>query len=318
MKRSIIVSNLFNNIVIDDPVLLIDAGARGNLDEPWKSVDSKAIRVIGFEPDKKECQRLNNINGNSTYFPTALWSSDKKIKVYLTKTASCSSVYKPNFNLIKKYQKKHWEPRLVKKILEFPTTTLDNVLTTQKLKCDFLKIDTQGAEYEILRGADKALEKDIFGILLESWTTEVYKDQILAGDILKMMHDKGFSLFDINIAAAWQREIQKSGPLVGKSQIIGLDFLFLKEPKNFRNFFTSPTKLTKAAAIAEVYGFPDYALEIIEKNLKYFPKEKNTLLNLKEIITVNAKPGNLYYKKIKKLFYMLLGIKLEEYPSLHY
>lgn len=317
-KNRYIFSDSFAENVLSEPLSLVDAGARGGLDEPWKSVRKDALKIIGFEPDKAECKKLNGVNNNFTYFPVALWSSEKKIKVYSTKTASCSSVYEPNFRLIKKYKSIHWEPRKVKKTEQFQASTLDKIISKEKLDCDFLKIDTQGAEYEILKGADIILQQNVFGVLLETWTTEVYKGQILAGDILRLMHDRGFSLFDTNIAAAWQRQTQTLNNLGGKSQVIGLDLLFFKESTKTRNIFATFSKLIKAVAIAEVFGFPDYAVEIINENLNKFSKDRKALLKIKKIIIDNSLPKNLIYRKIKKSLYLALGIKLDEYPSLHY
>jgi len=42
----------------DDPVVVVDVGARWGFNEEWK-VFGDALRVYCFEPDKEECERLN-------------------------------------------------------------------------------------------------------------------------------------------------------------------------------------------------------------------------------------------------------------------
>ena len=58
---------------------LIDAGARGELPEPWNFVSKPNLFVAGFEPDADEAARLNAEAGeNAQYYPIGLWSKKKK------------------------------------------------------------------------------------------------------------------------------------------------------------------------------------------------------------------------------------------------
>ncbi|MBU6431043.1 MAG: FkbM family methyltransferase [Patescibacteria group bacterium] len=318
-KRRLIFSDLFSKTIENDPLTLVDAGARGSLDEPWASINQKSLKIVGFEPDEKECERLNSLSVNRHCFPVALWSKEGELRINSTQASCCSSAYEPNFSLIRKYEKNNWEPRLVINSTLFKSSTLDKILGENNTYCDFLKIDTQGAEYDILKGAENRLNDDIFAVLAETWTTEVYKGQHLTGEILQLMNDKNFSLFDINIAAAWQRKNSHIIKHRGKRQIIGLDLLFFKTSSE-KSWFKDHTKLIKAVALSEVYGFPDYALELIETNKDNF-KEHNELFDeiVSRIIKNPHKPTkDGIYKRLKRKMNHLLGSNTKDYPSLHY
>jgi len=48
-----------------NPYVIIDAGARGNLPEPWSLMAPDNVRVHGFEPDPeayKELEKLHTLN----------------------------------------------------------------------------------------------------------------------------------------------------------------------------------------------------------------------------------------------------------------
>jgi len=60
----------------------------------------------------------------------------------------------------------------------------------------FLKIDTQGYTEQVLAGAERSLEK-INGIFVEMSLVELYLDEPLVGDVVKMLYEKGFSLVAI-------------------------------------------------------------------------------------------------------------------------
>ena len=61
----------------------------------------------------------------------------------------------------------------------------------------FLKIDTQGYEFQVLEGAEKTLSK-INGILVEVSLTELYKGQKSWFEVMKFVQDKGFKLWSVD------------------------------------------------------------------------------------------------------------------------
>src|SRR4030042_2046618 len=73
--------------------------------EPYVSLLARgAARVIGFEPDKHECDRLNRMGGRSgAYLPYVI--GDGTAGVFRTcRMAMSSSLYEPNAPLLAKFQ----------------------------------------------------------------------------------------------------------------------------------------------------------------------------------------------------------------------
>lgn len=145
-------SQLFRRIVKENPLVLIDVGARDGIHKKWQPFKG-AIKVIGFEPDENECKQLNKVAGkNDVYFPVALSNKRGKIKLNLTHELRCSSIFKPNYALINRFlTSENYE---VTNSIEVPCDTLDEIVKTADVKdIDFIKLDTQGSELQILEGA---------------------------------------------------------------------------------------------------------------------------------------------------------------------
>jgi hypothetical protein len=74
------------------------------------------------------------------------------------------------------------------------TARLDRLLDATLLaRPALLKIDVQGAELEVLRGAATVLEA-IDEVLVECSFVELYRGQALAGEVARHLHDRGFAL----------------------------------------------------------------------------------------------------------------------------
>ena len=61
----------------------------------------------------------------------------------------------------------------------------------------FLKIDTQGYEWQVLIGGNKTIQSAI-GVMLEVSLVELYSGQKLWREILEYMHNLGFELWSIS------------------------------------------------------------------------------------------------------------------------
>ena len=78
-----------------------------------------------------------------------------------------------------------------------PMVTLDFLIRKNKIKnIDFVKIDTQGSELDILEGASIVLSQAQF-ILLETQNIEYNKDAPKLDEVISKMKKWGFRVFDI-------------------------------------------------------------------------------------------------------------------------
>jgi FkbM family methyltransferase len=259
----LLTSPALRDALAGEPIALVDAGARGEPDPPWAGLGADVLSITGFEPDAGECERLNAAApAGRRYLPVALWSQEREIDVHVAATPSCSSVLPPNAPLLARYAPAHVDPRDTTALASYPARPLDAVLAEHGLRCDVLKIDVQGAEGEVLRGARETLRDQVDIAIVETWTTEVHAGQLLTGDVLALAHAAGLSLFDVSVAAAWGRRSTGDLDLAGKHQVVGLDLLLVRDPADWPP--GAPlARRARCAAVAEAFGFPDVALELI-------------------------------------------------------
>ena len=264
------VSNFFNNPSIiaikslpsSTKVVLIDIGAAGEIEPRWKPY-SYLIKYFGFEPDVRSSDNLNNIVKSFLdykIFPTALSETEKDSEFYLCKKPEVSSLYKPNISLLKNFPDKERFSVINKQSLK--TVSLDSYNIENN---DFIKIDVQGSELNILNGANKTLEKT-FGLELEIEFLELYQDQPLFGEVCKKLAEKGFQFIDFVNLARWERKEHNSF-----GQCVFGDALFLKTPEtlDIKNMDISKicTYLT-ILIIYKRYDLVDITLDMLDEKLK--------------------------------------------------
>lgn len=260
-KHKLVFSESFGklNLVIN----YLDVGARGDVGEPWSEFAPGRLKVIGFEPDPDEAARLSAAHPGRRYYPHGLWSGHGLKEFHLCEWASTSSMYPPNEEGNRQYLSRHWLGRRPARTLAVECVALDEVLEAEDAP-DFIKIDTQGAELEILRGAENLLRANAPIVLTETWCAEVYKDIPLTHDVMAFMSKLGYQVFDLNIAAAWQHQSKALPESRCKAKTIGFDLLFIKQLE--RCEFSSVEKLLKFAGLCELYGFRDYAVAVLENS----------------------------------------------------
>jgi len=148
--------DLINFLLNQKKIIALDVGAQGgfNSDQFISNKYNHFFEPILVEPIKEEAEKLKK--NNNYIIENALWSSQTKKKFYvLGNRLGSSSMYKPNsifFNL-HKIKKKNYQDFNITKEIEVHCETLSDSLSLLKInKLDYLKIDTQGAELDILRG----------------------------------------------------------------------------------------------------------------------------------------------------------------------
>ncbi|HMC02086.1 MAG TPA: FkbM family methyltransferase [Flavobacteriaceae bacterium] len=187
-------------------MFFVDVGAKDSLESIERL--SSIIDIVGFEPNPKEFsilerKYLNNNFKSLQLEKSGLSDEDGKMTFNITKHSSMSSLldldldnYKKHFGSYKEFE--NWENNVeVEQSIKVTCTTIDNYFKEDTSKIDFLKIDTQGTELKILRGAQKLLDqKRIFVLKIEVSTVATYKDQEMFSDIDIYLRKKGYVLVD--------------------------------------------------------------------------------------------------------------------------
>lgn len=191
----------------DNPIILFDVGAKGGTFELSKL--RQYIKCFAFEPNPYEFKKLINPGevkqikyAEKQDFQIALGDKIGQAELIITNKASYSSLlefdaysFKKHLELMPKYEQWVYDFKISEKVT-VPTTTLAEFCKIHHLKrIDFLKLDTQGNELDILSGGNQLLE-NVGVIKCEVNFTTVYKAQYLFSDIDIFLRQHGFEFVD--------------------------------------------------------------------------------------------------------------------------
>ncbi len=250
-------------------IQIIDVGAmavEGNANI-YERISDISV-VIGFEPDIKECEKLNYDSGNNqVFFPHFIGDGTtgtfRKCNYNMT-----SSFYEPDTELLKKFQCLE-ELTKVETRTEEKTKRLD--FFEEIADADYLKVDAQGSEVDIFNGAEKLLTDSILVVHTEVCFIPLYKGQPLFAEIDQSLREKGFlfhKFTDRKICGrAFKPMFIKERPCDAISQMMWTDAVYVK---NFMEFDSLPDeKLLKLAIILhdvyQSYDMSNLALESYDK-----------------------------------------------------
>jgi FkbM family methyltransferase len=267
----IFINSIFYNEFRKTPIKLVDVGASGGLQEDWRAA-GRFLQIIGFEPDKEAYEELKKTDG--IYLNSALYNEKKELDFFLTKKQMVSSIYQPNREFLNKFPNS--ERFDILRNERISCDSLDNQLKINGISdVDFIKLDTQGSELDILHGAKKTLDS-VFGLEIEVEFSHLYDGQALFSDVDSFVRECDFQLFDLKPHYWKRRKGVRYGK--GKGQIIFADALYLKKTELLN---AKKSKILRAIAISLLYGYFDYAFEIYEffnSNKSIFSEAESTLI----------------------------------------
>jgi len=262
------------------PIVIVDVGARGGIQQQWLS-SPYPIMILGFEPDEDECRRLNEnlrtvqtgVHPTRRYFPIALGREKGSRKLYLYKDRRLSSFFPPNINLLRYFPLDRLlmpDAFSVEAEVMVECISLDEFCREEEISdIDFIKVDTQGSELEILQGGSEALSQT-FGVAVEVEFAPIYEGQPLFADVDIFLREKGFSLFDLN-RHWWKRDVPSC--VASRGQMIFADVLYLRDvpwsscdqsDPFWHVLSAQPTKLVKTIVLASLLGYSDYATNLLD------------------------------------------------------
>lgn len=252
----------------------------------WNIFGSR-LSIFGFDADEDACEQANNeveaknVDWSEKHIPLALGDSVGEQTLYVTKHPMCSSLYLPNEKYLQRFAGID-EVMELDFSIEIPTTTLDNFCQAEGInEIDFLQIDVQGADLQVLQGASEVLTKSVLAVQVEVEFSHLYVNQPLFADVDTWMRKYGFTLFDLYTARrARKRALLTSNAHPG--QILWGDAFYFRDliDEDLNTQLKTPEQIFKLACIADIMNFADYALELLEYlTINYGEDEKYNFAN---------------------------------------
>jgi FkbM family methyltransferase len=195
-KKSINFDEIYKKKINKKSPLIIDVGAhQGQSIKRFNLIFNDSI-IHSFEPIKECFEQMVKDYPYERFIKNNYALSDKESKknFFINKHSYTSSFSSIN----KKYDQLYAKDEIIKS-LKVKTKTLDSYINLNKIKkIDILKIDTQGHELEVLKGAKNSLKKSIINFVeLELVLCDYYKKKVILHELDIVMHENNFELFSL-------------------------------------------------------------------------------------------------------------------------
>jgi FkbM family methyltransferase len=197
---------MFNHIAQDSRqspdgnITVFDIGCRFGIHPTWTPLKSAEwFRYYAFDVDDLEIDRLRQKYCNfKNYYPIHIGFSDAEESAELNVLShhGQSSFFKPKLNSIWFSQSRPYDGK-IEKTKKCTLTTLDKFVSESTLNVDFLKIDTEGYDFRILKGAEKVLETAL-AVRCEVHFTQVFDGAESFSTLHDYMTNNGFELGNID------------------------------------------------------------------------------------------------------------------------
>ena len=283
-------------------IVYVICGARGETSHPLLRALPQ-LKFVGFEPDSEEYDRLSSqITPGFSYFNVAVGGRDERRVLYVTRNAGCSSLLPPNQPLYGQFKDCSADLEVIAK-KEINTVSLDSFLPKSGIpSIDFLHLDTQGTELDILQGAQSFLSSSIVGVKCEVEFAPLYEGQALFGDVDGFLRQHGFVLFDLSRSR--YRRAGFPDDALTRGQLLWGDAIYLRDYKSLPSAANN-LALFKLCLLAAHLQFHDYALEVLEfllsKPEALTPEQQAALREAHEQYTADLRRGALWIGFLRRL-----------------
>lgn len=187
---------IIEKLLNKEKILALDVGAQGgfNSDNFFPSRYNIFFEEILIEPIKEEAEKFIE---KKFVINKGLWSKKEKKKLFiLDNRLGSSSMYEPDEKIFTLHNIKDedYKKYNITRTVEIECDTLSNKLTELNINnLDYLKIDTQGAELEILKGIGNY--RPLF-IKIEAHFFSMYKNVPSWHQLINYLYELNYVLID--------------------------------------------------------------------------------------------------------------------------
>jgi len=267
--------------ISDRSIMLFDVGVSRGLDEHWQGLGD-VLRGVGFDPLVAEVERLQSENQNpNVRFVDAFvvgpedGRPDADPGVPSDHPFYRSSAAEATRLLDFDYQKEEFN-KGKPVVLSEQRFTLDQYSVDHDVAdVDFIKVDTDGYDFSVLRGAKETLRRcSVLGLGVEVQFHGRLGDRAnIFSNIDRFLREEGFTLFDIDVYRYTRATLpgrfsyRLFGPTVdGQAQygdaVYFRDLAYTEQMRRF-GFDPSPNQILKCACLMEAFGQNDSATEVL-------------------------------------------------------
>lgn len=176
--------------LLDRPLRYLDVGARGGLSS-FLAHYSRFLETTLVEPEQSEAARLTS--QGYRVIDKALGARRHQATLHVTRKGGLSSLLKPGGRFLDYYRGASDRFDVVKSV-ELPVTTIGEICAEWGEEFDFIKLDTQGTELDVLRGLGDS--RPLF-VITESSFLDLYESQSTFPETAGFLEERGYIIWDL-------------------------------------------------------------------------------------------------------------------------
>lgn len=200
--------DLLQSILSDTQYCLTDVGSDGGLKIPFgifESLSQDSFIPVCFEPREDfQYTSFSDFCNSSVSFhdshqslniPFLLGAREELVDFHITKKSQCSSCLIPDYTNLSLF---HDLDRFkIVNSVKLPQTTLDHVFSSIDHIPNFIKIDAQGYDYQVLLGSTRVISQHKPWVMIEMNTIPFYKNQASVADISTFFANHNYHIVQI-------------------------------------------------------------------------------------------------------------------------
>jgi FkbM family methyltransferase len=241
-------------------MVIVDIGSRGGVIPILKSALPEA-KFLDFEPLEEtqigdiKTTNLKRLRAGelATHSNSLVWNKEITIPFYVCKKRELSSVFRPNKEFISNYI----DPSRfdIEHVFNIKADKLDNLVNEN---IDYIKIDAQGASFEILEGAKAHIDRNAPMLEVELEFEPIYKNQKLFEHTLSYLRDFNYNILHMEPHYWAKKRKFYDNKQVGSSLVWAQVFFAASS----RSLIDKNVNLETRRKIARVLKFDSYVDEL--------------------------------------------------------
>jgi len=250
--------------------MVIDVGVQGGVSPRWRHLPD-CVEVHGFDALEEAVAPLRaEGKAKHHYYATALGNEDGERELFIAPESTATSFYPTGSS---PYDTSA-TVRRGSNSRRVPVRRLDSLMAEGTIpRADFIKIDCEGFEPEILKGAEALLGSGVLAIEVETnFDVSAILPETHFWAVYKQLLPHGFLLYDL----AFDR-VQRAS-FANKARSLGIKYpRTVAQPASFNVLFYRDTpsvgaaETLKRAILLELYGMADIAYDVLMANAATFP-----------------------------------------------